>query len=639
MAKDDLTAWLAEARDLLVLHLGEVPTVVSRAVPRRVRPKTLSLADPVPRPREWDTILLAVKDLRALRSAATGLSSHGRGRRVGVLLMRAPAGALLTAPRPEWPPLVRMVATSAGHAFVGLDFADVVPSGSVITEIARLGRRDPSPQWPALGVLRGSPEEWPPGDPLTRVTGTGRLLDHTADFPPDVALVPPEFDAVVSAADHHVLARPPSVVVRPHDPGWSELGPGLDSGPDRGVAMEPLALGPVDERLVNPVGFDKAVTGPVVELRLGEQLAGTVLPDDGRIGEREVAALRRVPGLGLGWRGGAGPVAYCRAVAHLAAAGVPLVSRGPVPDWARALLTAALADALEQEADFSDRLRREETSVGLRRAALRAHALPAWRARVARRQGLRPVEQLTLTVLLPTRRPGMTAFALRQVSRQRGLEGLQLVVLAHGFDPDPEIVEGFRSAAPHVELDVVVAPADTVFGDLLNLGVSRAAGDVVVKMDDDDWYGPDFLADLVLARQYAGADLVGCSSEFTYLAPLQLTTRRADPSEVYAPWVAGGTILIERGLLRAVGGFRSTRRYVDAALLDAVRASGAVIYRGHGLGYVLRREGQGHTWDPGMEYFVNSGSRAAEQWPGFRPSLVLRPDPADEPSTAAVASS
>jgi hypothetical protein len=447
----------------------------------------------------------------------------------------------------------------------------------------------------------------------------------------------------VSGADHHVLARPPSVVVRPRDPGWSELDPGLDPGLesalDRGTAMEPLALGPVDERLVNPVGFDKSVTGPVVELRLGEPLGGTVLPDDGRIGEREVAALRRVPGLALGWRGGAGPIAYCRAVAHLAAAGVPLVSREPVPDWARPLLTPALADALEQEADFSDRLRREEASVRLRRAALRAHALPAWRARVARRQGLRPVEPPTVSVLLPTRRPGMTAFALRQVSRQRGLGGLQLVVLAHGFDPDPETLERFRSAAPHVELDVVVAPEDTVFGDLLNLGVSRAVGDVVAKMDDDDWYGPDFLADLVLARQYAGADLVGCSSEFTYLAPLQLTTRRADPSEVYAPWVAGGTILVERGLLRAVGGFRSTRRYVDAALLDAVRASGAVVYRTHGLGYVLRREGQGHTWDPGMEYFVTGGSRAAEQWPGFRPSQALRPDPADEPATAAVAPS
>ena len=41
--------------------------------------------------------------------------------------------------------------------------------------------------------------------------------------------------------------------------------------------------------------------------------------------------------------------------------------------------------------------------------------------------------------------------------------------------------------------------ADVLFGDVLRAATDAAAGDVVVKMDDDDWYGPDVVADLLAA--------------------------------------------------------------------------------------------------------------------------------------------
>lgn len=50
----------------------------------------------------------------------------------------------------------------------------------------------------------------------------------------------------------------------------------------------------------------------------------------------------------------------------------------------------------------------------------------------------------------------------------------------------------------------------------------------------------------------------------------------------------------------------------------------------HGLGYVLRRGQRGHTWDPGVDYFVDP-KRAAQQWEGFHPSALLAADPLDMP--------
>jgi hypothetical protein len=215
------------------------------------------------------------------------------------------------------------------------------------------------------------------------------------------------------------------------------------------------------------------------------------------------------------------------------------------------------------------------------------------------------------------------------VARQRGVD-FEVVLATHGFDADPDVLDGFRQVCD-VPLTTFSAEPSAVFGEVLNQAVERASGDVLAKMDDDDWYGPDFLSDLLLARGYSGAEIVGCPPEFTFLEPLWVTTRRQGPTETYAPFVAGGTLLIDRATLSALGGFRHTVRSVDATLLSAVTNSGGSVYRTQGLGYVLRRGSQGHTWDPGLGYFVTR-NLASTQWRGFRPSRLLEPSADDLPT-------
>ena len=210
--------------------------------------------------------------------------------------------------------------------------------------------------------------------------------------------------------------------------------------------------------------------------------------------------------------------------------------------------------------------------------------------------------------------------------KQRAVD-LQLVLAPHGFSPDPDVV---REQGPE---KLVVRPQDesVLFGDVLNAGVEAADGDLVLKMDDDDWYSSDFVADLLLARAYSGAEMVGTPAEFHYLVEKDVTVRRGHRAELYAPFVAGGTMLVERGLLREVGGFRSVRRYVDAQLIAAVQRAGAATYRAHGLGYVLRRNATGHTWQVDDDYLLDP-ARVAEIRPGFAPSRLLTYDESELPT-------
>src|SRR5699024_84853 len=271
------------------------------------------------------------------------------------------------------------------------------------------------------------------------------------------------------------------------------------------------------------------------------------------------------------WSGHTGPTAAVRAVASLAAGGVPLLS-GPVPTWAAGLgsrLTALLTDADEDA--LVDRLLREEYSVRLRRAALDLHGTRSrWRA-LACRAGIPAPPEPTVSVVLCTRRPEMVGFALAQIARQRGVD-VEDVLALHGFGAErPEVASALcEFDATGIPLTVHEASGDQVFGSVLNDAVSRAGGALVAKWDDDDWYGPDHLADLLLARRYSGAELVGTGQDFVFLQEVDLTVWRSRESEAATRFIAGGTILVDRVVLEETGGFRPLPRAIDTQLLLAV---------------------------------------------------------------------
>jgi hypothetical protein len=89
-------------------------------------------------------------------------------------------------------------------------------------------------------------------------------------------------------------------------------------------------------------------------------------------------------------------------------------------------------------------------------------------------------------------------------------------------------------------------------------------------------------------------------------------------------------MMIERGRLRELGGFRLSRRYVDASLLASVHAAGGSVYRTHGLGYVLARRPTGHTWEASPDFYLDP-ERVSDRWAGFAPSRLLDPDDEDLP--------
>ena len=141
-------------------------------------------------------------------------------------------------------------------------------------------------------------------------------------------------------------------------------------------------------------------------------------------------------------------------------------------------------------------------------------------------------------------------------------------------------------------------------------------------MDDDDWYSPDFVADLLLARAYSGAELVGMPDDFYYLEDRDLTgaagASRARSTAASSPAAPCCSTPACCARLAASGERAPTRR--RAAPVRRVRQAGAATYRTHGLGYCLRRTASGHTWAADLD---DLESRAVATWPGFRPGRLM----------------
>ncbi|HZM82803.1 MAG TPA: hypothetical protein VFC19_44370 [Candidatus Limnocylindrales bacterium] len=234
----------------------------------------------------------------------------------------------------------------------------------------------------------------------------------------------------------------------------------------------------------------------------------------------------------------------------------------------------------------------EARSVAQRRAAMRGHA--------AGLEAPPPV-----SALLVSRRPERAVETVKAL-RAQTYPNLEIIVGLHGRTAPPGL-EGLRVAE--------FAP-ETVFGDVLGAVSKLASGTLLTKVDDDDLYGPQHIWDLVAARLYSGATVVGKTAEFVFLDGYGMTVRRHITSEAYTDAVAGGTMLLAREDLESVGGWRPVPRSVDRALQDAVLADGGLVYSTHALGFIYVRHSAGHTWDPGVEHFLLD---SRQRWEGLPP--------------------
>jgi len=231
----------------------------------------------------------------------------------------------------------------------------------------------------------------------------------------------------------------------------------------------------------------------------------------------------------------------------------------------------------------------------------------------------------SVSVVIATVRPNDLENILKQMLKQ-SLPKFEILLGLHNIDLNSNhkaLITKLK--ARKVSVSNIKFAKSATLGEILSTLCEKSTGEYISKIDDDDYYGPEHLRDLLDTALDTGAEVVGRAMNYVYLEPLSLSVRRFSPNgiqavELWSDWVCGGTILVKRADAKAAGWFGSGTTAVDKYLLSHVSANGGKIYRTFGAGYIYRRSFTAHTYVTNYSKYLNN---ANEQRVGIWPDPIF----------------
>lgn len=204
----------------------------------------------------------------------------------------------------------------------------------------------------------------------------------------------------------------------------------------------------------------------------------------------------------------------------------------------------------------------------------------------------------TVTVICSTNRRGNVPKIFENYARQT-YPKTELVIVTHGFTLPDQMVATLTAGHGLSEPPrVIEAPTAATLGQNLAALVDAADGQYVARMDDDDFYGPNYLKDMVFAQRYSGADLVGKEASYLYFERLDATYLTFPTREhCKTQFVRGATFFGHRDTFLEVG-FTARTRGEDSDFLTRFGEAGGQIYAADRFNFIAHRgrDKGTHTW-------------------------------------------
>ncbi|WP_052762940.1 glycosyltransferase family 2 protein [Jiangella alkaliphila] len=254
---------------------------------------------------------------------------------------------------------------------------------------------------------------------------------------------------------------------------------------------------------------------------------------------------------------------------------------------------------------------RDREALRLHRAVLAGHTTGQRAEAMLTAIGRSPAPaDRSVSVVVPTNREHQIDNVLANVGRQAHRD-LELILVLHGLGLDHA---GLRARAAEQGIDrlqVIDADPSVALGGLMNLGVDAAGGRYTAKMDDDNYYGRHYLADLVNAFAGTDAGIVGKWAHYVWLrASDAVVLRYENFQNRYHQWVQGGSIVVESALAKDLR-FSEIPRAVDTDFLNRAWADGVRTYSADRFNFVSVREADRdrHTWKVTDAEMMAAGAR------------------------------
>jgi hypothetical protein len=203
--------------------------------------------------------------------------------------------------------------------------------------------------------------------------------------------------------------------------------------------------------------------------------------------------------------------------------------------------------------------------------------------------------QLGVSIIIPTCKPNYFNNILDNYMRLN-YQNKELLIILNNNLLD---IDKYRLITNKLEnVRVYQIDENYTIGDCLNTGINESQYNFFAKMDDDDFYGSNYLTDLMNVFKYTDADITGKTSSFVYFEESNdLYFRDPYYEYKYVGCVLGSTILAKKEVFNKIR-FRSLNNGEDSYFLEDCTRLGLKIYAADKFNYVCMRHKylQHHTW-------------------------------------------
>ncbi len=121
--------------------------------------------------------------------------------------------------------------------------------------------------------------------------------------------------------------------------------------------------------------------------------------------------------------------------------------------------------------------------------------------------------------------------------------------------------------------------------DAIEFARSTAEGELCAVIDQNSYYGPEYLHDLIDALSYSEAEVVGKRSCYEYRSPTEITLTFAEDEHRYVDSVHHSALVLPRSLLVDAPLPGTTNDLGDMAVSHA-RSEGALVYSADRFNFV-----------------------------------------------------
>ena len=219
-----------------------------------------------------------------------------------------------------------------------------------------------------------------------------------------------------------------------------------------------------------------------------------------------------------------------------------------------------------------------------------------------------------VSLITPTKRPDMIPDALANYQSQKYPNKEWVIVLNSSED---NILEIKDLCQKYPDISYIQIHEERNIGTCLNLGIQKSLGEFWFKMDDDDFYGPNYVLDMMLEICAVDADIFGKPTGFIYLEEMNelLMRHRALESQYVfggenVPHMCGANIAGKRAVISTIQFAEDMRACVDTDFLRSCKAAELKIYLSniHGFAAMRSKDKTKHTWRADDDFLIKKST-------------------------------